>query len=157
VNLGEIDFEKLKETFATSHKRTEAEKLDIETFFQQLLEFTQELNAEDQRAVGAGLTEEELALFDLLTKPQPKLTPKQEAEVKGVCKGLLEKLKAEKLVLDWRGRQQARAAVRQTIEIVLDQLPEVYDEEIFSTKCDLAYRHVHDSYFGGGRSIYASI
>jgi len=52
------------------------------------------------------LTEEELALFDLLTKPDPKLTKKQEVEVKKVAQGLLTKLKREKLVLDWRKKQQ---------------------------------------------------
>jgi hypothetical protein len=36
--------------------------------------------------------------------------------VKKVAKGLLEILKAEKLVLDWRSRQQSRAVVRQFIE-----------------------------------------
>jgi len=35
--------------------------------------------------------------------------------VKTVAKSLLETLKREKLVLDWREKQQARAAVRKTI------------------------------------------
>ena len=51
--------------------------------------------------------------------------------MKKVAKGLLEILKAEKLVLDWRSRQQSRAAVRQSIEIELDKLPQVYSPEIF--------------------------
>ena len=42
-------------------------------------------------------------------------------------KGLLATLKAGKLVLDWRKRQQARAEVRVTIEKLLDQgLPRAY-------------------------------
>ena len=101
-----------------------------------------------------GLTEEELALFDILTKPDPQLSKKQEAEVKKVARDLLELLKGEKLVLDWRSRQQSRAAVRQSIEIVLDKLPEVYEEDIYGKKCDLAYRHVFDSYYGAGESVY---
>ena len=32
------------------------------------------LTAEEQRAVAEGLSEEELALFDILTKPEPVLT-----------------------------------------------------------------------------------
>ena len=67
------------------------------------------------------------------------------------------KLKQEKLVLDWRKRQQSRAMVRQAIEEVLDEgLPEVYNPEIFTRKCELLYQHVYDSYFGSGRSIYAA-
>ncbi len=86
-----------------------------------------------------GLTEEELALFDILTKPDPTLTKAQEREVKKVAKGLLEVLKIEKLVLDWRSRQQSRAAVRQFIEIELDKLPEAYTPELFEAKCDRTY------------------
>ncbi len=69
---------------------------------------------------------------------------------------LLEKLQLERLVLDWRKRQQTRAAVRQCIEIELDNLPPAYGPEVSQRKCDLTYQHVYDSYFGEGRSIYAT-
>lgn len=79
-------------------------------------------------------------------------------QVKKVCKTLLETLKAEKLVLDWRSKPQARGAVRQAIKIVLDQgLPDVYDEDIYAAKCDAAFRHVYESYYGGGASVYAAV
>ena len=44
-----------------------------------------------------GLSEEELALFDILTKPEPVLTKAEEAEVKKACRDLLATLKREKL------------------------------------------------------------
>ena len=66
----------------------------------------------------------------------------QEREVKLVATELLEILKMETLVLDLRSRQQSRAAVRQSIEIELDKLPEAYTPEMFETKCDRIYRHV---------------
>jgi type I restriction enzyme, R subunit len=69
------------------------------------------------------LTEEELVIFDLLTKPDPVLKKTEELQVKKVAHELLEKLKHEKLVLDWRKRQQSRAAVKTAIEDVLDRLP----------------------------------
>jgi type I restriction enzyme, R subunit len=141
-------FQKLIEAYNAGSK-------NIEVLFADLIKFTQDLNEEDRRAMREGLTEEELALFDILTKPEPSLTEKEKAEVKKVCNALLETLKAEKLVLDWRNRQQARAAVRQTIEVVLDTLPETYSEDIYTTKCELAYRHVYDCYYGGGESVYA--
>jgi type I restriction enzyme R subunit len=127
---------------------------NIETFFEELKKFAQDLSEEDQRAVAKGLNEEELAIFDLLTRPEPKLTKKEEAEVKKVARALLETLKREKLVLDWRARQQSRAAVRQAIEITLDNLPEVYTTDIYERKCDLAYHHVYDNYYGQGQSVY---
>ena len=150
-NKARIDFlEKFQKLIAEYN----AASKNIEELFAELVEFAQSLNEEERRGMGEGLTEEELALFDILTKPEPKLTKAQEAEVKRVAKALLEILKKEKLVLDWRVRQQTRAAVRQFIEIELDKLPEVYTPDIFETKCDLTYRHVYDAYRGPGESVY---
>jgi type I restriction enzyme R subunit len=114
-----------------------------------------QLSDEEKRAVSENLTEEELALFDVLTKPDPVLTKAEEAVVKRVAKGLLEKLKAEKLVYEWRKRQQSRAAVRLWIEHALEALPRSYTPEIFEKKCERTYEHVFNSYFGEGGGIYA--
>ncbi len=89
------------------------------------------------------------------TKLEISLTEKERAEVKKVFGGLLSNLKKEKLVLDWRKRQQARASVRVAVEEKLDELPEVYDEDIYWAKVDAIYQHVYDSYYGQGRGIYA--
>ncbi|HAG80098.1 MAG TPA: hypothetical protein DCL61_02780, partial [Cyanobacteria bacterium UBA12227] len=67
-------------------------------------EFAQELKVEEKRAISENLDEEELAIFDLLTKPDITLTEKEKLDVKKVAKELLETLKQEKLVLDWRRR-----------------------------------------------------
>ena len=47
-----------------------------------------EMEEEERRAAREGLTEEELAIFDLLTKPEPRLTKTQEIEVKKVAREL---------------------------------------------------------------------
>ena len=78
---------------------------NVEAFFDELKKFAQALTEEEKRGVAEGLTDEELALFDILTKPEPVLTKAEEAEVKKVCRELLETLKREKLVLDWREKQ----------------------------------------------------
>jgi type I restriction enzyme R subunit len=44
--------------------------------------------------------------------------------------------------------------VRLAIEETLDQLPQVYDKELFATKCERVYQHVYDSYYGEGQSVY---
>jgi type I restriction enzyme R subunit len=134
-----------------------AGSINVETFFKKLVEFSQAVEEEDRRAIRENLSEEELAIFDLLTKPDPKLTKKQEVAVKKVAKELLETLKLEKLVLDWRKRQQSRAAVRQCIEERLDQLPQPFTPELWRTKCDVVYQHVYDSYFGQQQSVYATV
>jgi type I restriction enzyme R subunit len=130
---------------------------NAELFFSELIEFTRRLTGEEQRHLAENLNEEELAMFDLLVgKPPLALTAKERKQVKLAARKLLETLKAEKLTLDWRKRQQARAAVRVAIEEILDQqLPETYTPEVYQQKCEVVYQHVYESYFGGGRSIYS--
>lgn len=63
-----------------------------------------------------------------------------------VTKELLEKLKKEKLVLDWRKKQSTRAKVISVIEELCDKLPEAYNPSIFQQKCSLVYLHFYDNY-----------
>lgn len=128
----------------------------IDGFFENLLALANDLNEEDKRGISENLTEEELAMFDLLTKPRIELSKKEEKQVKEVARELLETLKKEKLVLDWRKKQETRAAVMIAIEESLDTLPEEYTKEIFDNKCALVYQHVYESYFGSGQSIYVA-
>jgi len=134
-----------------------AGSMNVDEFFRQLTEFAKELNQEEKRGVAERLSEEELAVFDLLTKPDMELTSKDRKQVKKVAGELLETLKKEKLVLDWRKRQQSRAAVLLSIEYTLDGLPPTYSQDMYREKCDLVYRHIFDSYYGEGRSIYARV
>jgi type I restriction enzyme R subunit len=134
-----------------------AGSLNAEEFFQQLMAFARSLNEEEKRGVGEQLNEEELALFDLLTKPQIAMSAADREKVKATAKELLDTLKAGKLVLDWRKRQQARAEVRVTIEKMLDQgLPKAYTPELFEKKTTAVFQHVYDAYYGAGRSVYAA-
>ncbi len=82
------------------------------------------------------------------------LTSQESAEVKKVARSLLEKLKKEKLVLDWRKQQATRAMVPTTIKDVLDQLPRAYTKEIYEQKCDVVYQHLYEAYMGQGKSVY---
>jgi type I restriction enzyme R subunit len=133
-----------------------AGSLNVEEFFRQLVAFTKGLNEEERRALSEGLTEEQLAIYDLLMRPAPELTDAERLQVKRVAEHLLQILKSEKLVLDWRKEQRARAAVRLAVETELDQLPEAFTTELFEQKCELVYRHVFDSYWDDGRSVYAA-
>ena len=49
------------------------------------------------------------------------------------------------LVLDWRRRQQTKAAVKVAIEEILDRLPESYSTE--------TYQHVYECYSEAGLGI----
>ncbi|TVQ94235.1 MAG: type I restriction endonuclease subunit R [Chromatiaceae bacterium] len=145
------------EQFQTLIDAYNAGSLNAEAFFQQLVAFAKSLTEEERRGVGEQLDEEELALFDLLTKPAIELTEDERDQVKATARELLVTLKAGKLVLDWRKRQQSRADVRVTIEKVLDLgLPRAYTPELFEEKTTAVFQHVYDAYYGGCRSIYAA-
>jgi len=133
-----------------------AGSMNIDEFFKQLMDFTRSLNQEEKRNIAEALTEEELAVFDCLTKPDMKLSPQEIQQVKKVARNLLNTLTAEKLVLDWRKKQQSRADVKVTIEKLLDELPGNYTRDIYEHKCSLIYQHVYESYYGQGQSVYTT-
>lgn len=132
-----------------------AGSLNVEEFFKQLVVFAQDLNKEEKRTIAEELSEEELALFDILMKPAPEMTASDKKKVKRVARELLETLKKEKLVLDWRKKQQSRASVRISIEEMLDRLPEAYTREMYQQKCEVVYQHVFDAYVGQGMGVYS--
>lgn len=132
--------------------------LNLEEFLRNLQEFSELLDEEEERHVREGLTEEELAIFDLLTKLDMELIPEERDQVKTASRKLITRLKEDKLKIDWRKHQQTRADVRVTIEETLDLgLPEdPYDRQVFSEKCDSVFQHVYESYAGPGESVYTA-
>ena len=149
VNGSRID---LADKFQQLIDEYNAGSRNVEEFFDGLKDFVAALTAEEQRGIAEGLSEEELALFDILTKPEPVLTKAEEAEVKKVCRELLATLKREKLVLDWREKQQAKAAVMLTMKVEMRRLPAQYTKDVRAEKMARAYAHVYDHYAGGGQS-----
>lgn len=155
-NKTRVDYLERLQTLVDEYNAGAGSDALLDVVFERLVQFTQDLNAEEQRTVAEGLSEEELAVFDLLTRPGPKLSPEERDQVKAVARELLDILKREKLVLDWRKRQQSRAQVRHSIEEILDKLPAQYDERVFDQKCARVYEHIYEAYSGAGRSIYTS-
>lgn len=121
---------------------------NIDSWFDDLKVFLSEVQEEEKRGLKEGLTEEELALFDILTKPEPALSDKELEQVKLASQELLRTLKAQKLVLDWWKRQESRADVKRFISDVLDtKLPQrPFERRIFEDKCARAYEHVFAQY-----------
>lgn len=140
-------FQKLIEDYNTGG-------IDIQTFIDELIKLTADIQHEEKRGIRENLSEEELAVFDLLTKPDIKLTSDDKKLVKKVAKDLISKLKDEKLVLDWRKKQQTRAAVKIAIEKILDGLPAAYTTDLWQEKCNQTYHHIYECYYGPGASVY---
>ena len=117
--------------------------LDVEAFFEALKALVAEMEEEERRAAREGLTEDELAIFDLLTKPEPKLTKAQETAVKKVARELLDKLQALR-VAHWQQNQQTRAAVHSEIRFKLNELPEEpYPQELWEEKVEAVWQFVY--------------
>ena len=129
---------------------------NIEQILEDLLKFAGSLSAEQERHVREHMSEEELTVFDILTRPGPELSPAEREEVKKVARQVLDRLKTL-LALDWRRQTQARAQVRLAIEDTLDTgLPKAYSPEIYQGKCSALFEHVFESYQGEGVSIYTT-
>jgi type I restriction enzyme R subunit len=127
---------------------------NVDRIFDELVKFAEKLNEEEKRHIREQLSEEELAVFDILTKPRMKMTPKEESQVKKVAKEMMGVLKAERLVLDWRKKQQTRASVRLCVEEYLDRLPPAFTPEVYRDKCSAVYQFVYDNYLDATHGTY---
>ena len=77
------------------------------------------MTQEERRHIEENLTEEELAVYDILMKPAPELTKEEIKTVKQTARELLDTLKREKLVAGWRRMQSARAKVKVAINDIM--------------------------------------
>jgi type I restriction enzyme R subunit len=117
--------------------------LGVEAFFEALKALVATMEEEERRAAREGLSEDELAVFDLLTKPKPKLTKAQEVAVKKVARELLGKLEDQLAVEAWQTKQQTRAVVQSTIRFTLNELPEEpYPEPVWNEKVDAVWAFI---------------
>jgi type I restriction enzyme R subunit len=119
--------------------------MDVERQFEELTTFVRTTDEGEQRPLKEGLTEVELAV-SFLTRPEPKLSKPEELEVKKIARQLLDKLKREKFILDWRLRETAKAEVRETIRQEFDQLPEVYERKQWDEKVERTYHFVFEHF-----------
>jgi type I restriction enzyme R subunit len=124
-----------------------------EGFFKELLAFSKKLEAEEGRAHGEGLDQEQLAFYDLVVAPGVKLSAKEREITKKLARELPKKIE-KKLIIDWRKTQRARAAVKAAIKDALDALPEAFSPEQYEKLVEAVYEHVYESYWGEGKSKY---
>jgi type I restriction enzyme R subunit len=122
-------------------------------FFERLLAFIKRIDAEERRPSAEGLSQEQLAFYDLLVGVEVTLSTKDKDAVKTIAADLPKRLE-KRLVIDWRKSQMKRAAVRVAIKAALEGLPEAYDEVRFEAALEAVYEHVYESYWGEGKSKY---
>ena len=103
------------------------------------------------------LSEEELALFDILLQSAPDLSDSDRAKVKQSARELVERIK-ELLVLNWQQKFDARAKLKVVIEEALDiGLPRAYTPELYQQKCQAVYAHIEQAYPERDSSVYAGL
>lgn len=128
--------------------------LNSEEYLQRLGQLHGTLDAHQQRTVEEGLTEAELAIFDLLTDPAPRLTDKELRTVRSTAQHLLAQIE-DILVLDWKKKEQSKAKLRLDIGAILgNELPDAYERIIFDEKQRAIYDHVYSAYGNDGDSVY---
>ena len=145
VNRTRMDF---KERFEEMIDQYNTYSVNVQELFDELIGFVEEINEEEHRHYKENLSEEQLAIYDLVTQmDQVKLSEKDKKTIKKGVRDLLESLKKGKFVLDWKKHQKSRAGVKVTIESGLDKvLPDVYDRKRFSQACNRVYDHVMQVY-----------
>lgn len=142
-------FEELIESYNTGSR-------SIEQLYEDLVNLSRGLSEEQQRHVRENMTEEELVIFDILTRPAPELSSEERTEVKKVARELLNRLK-ELLVLNWRQKSSARSQLKLAIEDVLDTgLPRAYDKPLYQQKCSALFEHVYEAYPERNANVYST-
>ncbi len=136
----------LREKFETLIEAYNLGSAQIEQLFAELMKLSSTLSEEEQRHVREHLAEEELVVFDLLTRPGPDLSSTERNDVKKVARELLAKVRSA-LTTDWHKTAQSRARVRDAIEQTLDEgLPRAYTPDVFKTKAGVLFQHVYERY-----------
>jgi len=186
IDIGKIDFDKLKERFnKKKHKRIELEKIkttlkerieqmveqnrtrmdfkerfeemiekynnysiNVDLQLEELFDLAKDLSEEGERHVKENMNEEELAIFDIVTQREKiDLKPAERKKIKEGIHKLIEKLRQEKLVQDWKKQQRYIADVKVTIEQEFDNiLPNVYDRRLFTSTVNEVFDHVYLRY-----------
>ena len=123
----------------------------IKDIFDKLIGFYDALNAEARRAMREDLSEEELAVFDMLGRDK-KISDKEKAELKGIAKELLERLKEKEFkIIHWADKEQTASAVKVVIKNYLfDKLPfPAYEEADIEVRTEVLFAFFKGRYAVG--------
>jgi type I restriction enzyme R subunit len=152
LNPTRADFrEKFEALIATYN----AGSRSVEEVYKQLLTLSLQLSQEQQRHIRENLSEEELAMFDILLQSAPDLSDGDRAKVKQSARELVEKIK-QLLVLNWQQKTEARAKLKLLIQDALDiGLPRAYTPELYQQKCDAVFAHIEQAYPERNQSVYS--
>jgi type I restriction enzyme R subunit len=107
LNPTRADF---RETFEALIASYNAGSRSVEEIYKQLLQLSLQLSQEQQRHIRENLSEEELAMFDILLRSAPNPSDNDRAKVKQSARELVERIH-NLLVLNWRQKATASRAL----------------------------------------------
>ena len=136
-----VKSEKFSEMIQMAMNRYLNGMLTNEEVIQELLKLAKELAVADLEGNKLGLTPDELAFYDALTKPQAIKDFYKNDELLGITRELTEMLRKNRSI-DWQKKETARASMRKMIKRLLKKYkypPEGYDEAIQTvmSQCEL--------------------
>lgn len=136
-----LNYEKKYQEIIAAYN-ADKDRATVEETFARLLNLANSLDAEQRRAIELGLTEEQLALFDLLSRES--LTNRQREQIKEASRELLAELQRLIGPLDqWTEKEQTQAEVE---VFILDHLYQALPEPPYTPDekkevAELVYRH----------------
>ena len=144
-NPTRTDFQKHYEEIVSDYN-SEKDRVTIEATFDALLKLVEDLTEEEQRAVKEGLSEESLALFDLLLKPD--LAKTDIDKIKKVAESLYKTLNDElQRIQNFAAKQSTRDEIKVKIKDFLwDErtgLPTSFDPDEVEEKAELVFQHIY--------------
>ena len=148
-NPSRMDYQQKYEEIVAEYNR-ETDRVTIEETFQRLTELMEELDAEQKRAVKEVLTEEELALFDLLNKVT--LGKAERERVKQASRDLLATIKARLAEIDrfWESEKTKADVLVLILDEVHTKLPTPpFTVEEMETVANEVYAHVWQQAISG--------
>lgn len=128
--------------------------LDIDKYFEKLKLFHETLNEESKRAVKENLSEEQLAIFDIIVCNK-KISDNKKFQIKQVVCEMLEMMKREKLVQDWRKSQKQRAKVMVAITDILSKLGNIQPDLTVPEMTNDLFNHFYRQYNDWQNNVYA--
>ena len=143
-NPTRTDFQKHYEEIVGEYNN-EKDRVTIEATFEDLIKLVDELSEEEQRAVKEGLSEDSLALFDLLLKPD--LTKKEIDRIKKVAEGLYTTVSGELArIQNFPAKQGTRDEIKIKIKNYLwddnTGLPESFAPAEIEEKTEVIFSHL---------------
>ena len=113
-----VKSEKFSEIIQSTMKRYLNGMLTNEEVIEELLRLAKDIAAANAEGDKLGLTEEELAFYDALTKPQAIKDFYQNGELVAITKELTDALRKNRTI-DWQKKESARAGMRRLVKRLL--------------------------------------